>query len=369
MSHIKSKPLTTFRIASGGHGQHDPFALHKLKEENAELRKQLHEALGRRHLDQAVERFLEQASRRVHAPPAWAVSPARPGRHEVVPLLEFSDAHLDEEVRAVEVGGLNQYDRAIAGRRLRALPEGVIKICRDYQKGFTYPGLVVAMLGDHFSGTIHEELIRTNLDTTFGSILYWVPRAVAMFRMLAEEFGHVWVVSVAGNHGRTTKKPIAKLRAKDNFDWLFSHLVAREFDGDRRFTWTIPEAQKIRFDIYRTRFIASHGDEARGGSGIAGMLSPQLIAMARMKKLQEFDYWLLGHWHYRASYRGIKVNGSIKGYDEYAVVSNFDFQEPCQDLSFVSPSRGIISEWPVFLEDPPKGPPKGRPAAPVRFGG
>lgn len=353
-----------FRVAGAGPPRTDLFAWHKLRDENATLRKQLDEALGKRVLDQAVERFLSDAARRAHKPPAWAAPAAGKGRHQVIPLLEFSDAHLDEEVRAVEVNGLNQYNRAIAERRLRALPEGVIKIARDYVQGFTYPGLVVAMLGDHFSGTIHEELVRTNLDTIFGSILYWVPRTVAMFRMLAEEFGHVWVVSVAGNHGRTTKKPIMKLRAKDNFDWLFSHLVAREFDGDARFTWTIPEAQKVRFDVYGTRFIASHGDEAHGGSGIAGMLSPQLIAMARMKKLQEFDYWLLGHWHYRASYRGIKVNGSLKGYDEYAVVSNFDFQLPCQDLSFVSPTRGIISEWPVFVEDAPA-----RPAAPaVRCG-
>lgn len=330
----------------------DAVEEHRLRKENKALRKELDRALSRKLLDQRVEDFLESALRRTHGIPDWSSPKRSSKRHEVIPMLEDSDSHFDEEVRAVEVDGRNQYNRAIAERRIQSIPETVTKISHNYVKGFTYPGIVVTMLGDNFSGNIHDELLRNNLDTVFGGILYWIPRKAAMLRQLADAFGKVWVISVAGNHGRTTRKPVAKLRARDNFDWLFSHLVARELSGDKRFTFCIPESQKQQFRIYSTRFIASHGDEARGGSGIAGMLSPQLIAMARMRKLYEFDYWLLGHWHYRASYRGIKVNGSIKGYDEYAVVSNFDFQEPCQDLSFVSPTRGIISEWPVFLEDP-----------------
>lgn len=272
----------------------------------------------------------------------------------------FSDWHFDEVVRSEEVQGRNEYNRPIAVRRLRHYFEGVLKVATRYVHGFRYPGIVVVMLGDNFSGNILEELRATNADKIMGSLLYWLDPVAAGLRLLAAEFGQVWVVSVVGNHGRNTVKPVAKGRVRDNFDWLYSQLLRKLVsqgvgaEGPGQIIWQIAESQKQAFQIYQTKFIASHGDEARGGSGIAGMLSPQLIAAARMRKTYDFDIWLLGHWHYLSAYRGIRVNGSGKGWDEYAQVCNFDYQLPMQDFFLVAPSAGVIAGWPIFCEEPSK---------------
>jgi hypothetical protein len=216
---------------------------------------------------------------------------------------------------------------------------------------------VVTVLGDMFSGNIHEELRQTNADVLLSSLLHWIGPTAAGLRLLADEFGQVWANGwMAGNHGRMTHKPIAKNRVRDNVDWLFAQLVKRELEqsGEKRVHFTIAESHKHLFQVYNTRFMATHGDEARGGSGIAGMLSPQLIAMSRMKKMYDFDVWLLGHWHYQADYRGLRVVGSGKGYDEYALISNFDYQEPKQDFFLLDPRRGVCANWPIFLEDAPE---------------
>jgi len=321
---------------------------HKLKRENRRLREQLEAALEQRVLNETYEAFVSdclEQSRRAQ-PPAWTLARAAKRRHQVIPVTLFSDWHFDEVVRPEEVQHRNAYNREIAERRLRHYIEGVVKVAHEYVHGFHYPGIVVVMLGDVFSGNIHEELRSTNADKIMGSLLHWLDPMCSGLQLLAEAFGRVWVVSVVGNHGRNTVKPIAKQRVRDNFDWLFARLLQKVMSrgaAGRKVEWLIADSQKQPFSLYDTRFIASHGDEARGGSGIAGMLSPQLIAAARMRKTYDFDIWLLGHWHYLSAYRGIRVNGSGKGWDEYAQIANFDYQRPMQDFFLVAPHAGVIA--------------------------
>jgi hypothetical protein len=334
---------------------------HKLKRENARLRKQLEAALEEKVLNETYEAFITdclERSRRA-MPPVWTRPTAAARRHQVIPVTLFSDWHFDEVVRPEEVQQRNAYNREIALRRLRRYFAGVCKVAHEYVHSFHYPGIVIAMLGDVFSGNIHEELRNTNADKIMGSLLYWLDPVCSGLQMLADAFGKVWVVSVVGNHGRNTVKPIAKQRVRDNFDWLFARLLEKIISRGklgRHVEWLIADAQKQPFSLYDTRFIASHGDEARGGSGIAGMLSPQLIAAARMRKTYSFDIWVLGHWHYLSAYRGIRVNGSGKGWDEFAQISNFDYQRPMQDFFLVAPQAGVIASWPIFCEEPEDAP-------------
>ena len=49
---------------------------------------------------------------------------------------------------------------------------------------------------------------------------------------------------------------------------------------------------------------------------------------------------LLGHFHQYMTLPGIIVNGSLKGYDEYAMISNFGFEVPQQAFWLTTPERG-----------------------------
>ena len=304
-------------------------------------------------LDEDYEDFITRALRAKIKIPEWVTRPKSTGRqHLAIPVTNFSDWHLDEIVRGEEIQFKNAYNREIALKRLRFYFQNVAKVAHEFMRGFKYPGIVFNMLGDNFSGFIHEELRRTNADTMMGSLLYWIGPMVSGLTFLADEFGEVCVTGVVGNHGRHDKKPIAKMRAQENFDWMFMHILKTvlEQKGEKRIHFSISTGQKLRFNVFDLRVITSHGDEAKGGSGIAGMLSPLLIAMARMKKNNEFDQWWIGHWHYRADFRGIRVNGTGKGYDEYAALNNFDFQKPQQDFFLVAPHHHVIASWPIHCQ-------------------
>jgi len=330
-----------------------PQEEHRLKRENANLRHQLKEAMERHDRTLKADSLFERAAQGEVLMPEWSVRKQSSKKHQIIPVHLLSDFHFDEVVDLNQTNGKNEYNRKIAERRLKRNFMKVGEVCRDYVRGFHYPGIVVAMLGDNFSGNIHEELKCTNEDTILGSLYHWLEPMGAGLKMLADEFGKVTVVSVVGNHGRNSIKPISKNRVRDNFDWLFSALLKRQFDqaGDKRFTWIIAEGHKQPFSVFDTKFLASHGDEAHGGSGIASLLSPLMIQAAKLKRLHDYDYWLIGHWHQLAAFKNVRVNGAGKGFDEYATIKSFEYQVPQQDLFFVSPEHGITASWPIFLED------------------
>jgi hypothetical protein len=331
-----------------------PTREEKLKQEIKELQHQLDAALQSRILDENYEAFVTKALRANVKIPSWTKYTRDTKKHTVMPVANFSDWHLDEVVRPEEIQNKNGYNRRIAERRLKFYFENVCKVAHSYVSGFNYPGIVVNMLGDNFSGFIHEELRRTNADTIMGSLLYWIGPVTAGLEMLADAFGRVWVTGVVGNHGRYDKKPVAKMRAQENFDWLFMHMIKTVLaqKGETRIEWLISNGQKLQFSILDTRIITSHGDECKGGSGIAGMLSPQLIAFSRMKKTYEFDQWWFGHWHNLAAYRGMRCNGTGKGFDEFASLMNFDYQPPLQDFFLVAPRVGVTASWPIHCQLP-----------------
>jgi hypothetical protein len=64
-----------------------------------------------------------------------------------------------------------------------------------------------------------------------------------------------------------------------------------------------------------------------------------------------FSTMWCGHWHQYLSTPSLIVNGSLKGYDEYAFVSNFQFEKPQQALAVLTPEHGITIQTPIFCSD------------------
>jgi hypothetical protein len=289
--------------------------------------------------------------------PTWLTKPPKSGRkHHATPHLLLSDLHLDEVVDPDEVSGVNAYNRDIAEQRLARTAENFVKVTRDYWSGLTYDGCVIMLGGDIFSGEIHDELRETNADTLLGSLHYWLEPMASVIATMADEFGKVHVPVVVGNHGRTTRKPRAKLRVRSNFDWALGHALARSFAKDSRVTFDIPESADCRFEVYDSAILLTHGDQVNGGSGIGGIWPPLMRLAARKRARgdavgQPFDLMACGHWHQLVYGPDFVVNGSLKGYDEYAAVSNFSFEQPQQAAWLMVPGYGKTWTAPIFSQE------------------
>jgi hypothetical protein len=281
--------------------------------------------------------------------PKWLMHAAitKKHRHRGIANLLLSDLHLDEVVFPAQMGGVNAYNREIAVRRLMATVENTIDIAHNYITGYDYGGITCWLGGDIFSGNIHEELKQTNEAPIMASFDYWIDPMVAGLRALADAFGKVHLPGCVGNHGRNTPKPVAKNRVEDNFDWLFYRVLARELRSDSRFTWQLPVSADVLVSHYDHTYLLTHGDQFRGGSGISGIQTPLSLGAFRKTRRQlaidqPFDTMLLGHFHQLMTLPGVFVNGSLKGYDEYASISNFGYEVPQQMFWISSPERGPI---------------------------
>jgi hypothetical protein len=293
--------------------------------------------------------------------PDWTVRTPKAGAHVLgVPTLFASDWHVGEVVDPRQIENLNAFDLGVARRRCRALISGTINLLENHLAWTPErsPGIVFALGGDMVSGDIHEELRETNEVPIMGAVVQAHGMLHWCIAELARKFGKVFVPAVAGNHGRTSRKPRAKQRAYTNYDWLIYTLLESSFQGDDRVQFLIPSGPDVRWSVYGHRYLLTHGDQFRGGDGMIGFLGP--VTRGDKKKRARnmtvdlgYDTMMLGHWHQYAALPHLIVNGSLKGYDEYANENNFGFEIPQQALWLTHPKHRITFSCPVHLEELP----------------
>jgi len=295
------------------------------------------------------------------SPPRFSQEPSwlKPAKHKKgtrgVPVLLLGDLHYDEVVDPAQVAYVNEYNRDVADKRIRNTFQKARALFLDYTVKPQYPGIVVMLLGDIFAGNIHEELRTTNEHPIFTSILSLIDTFFKGIKSYADVFGRVFVPCVVGNHGRIDRKPSHKNKVYDNYDWMFYQFLAKMFSDDDRVTFYIPDSPDAYFNIYDFRFLVTHGDQFKGGSGIQGHMLPLTLGHHRKQKKhaaigKPFDIMVCGHFHQKLMTSQIIVNGSTKGYDEFANNLNLPYERPQQLAFVVHKHNGIIHDTPVLCD-------------------
>ncbi len=339
----------------GGPDTSPEAQIEQLDETVRKLRAELNRAQSEEVTRAAVRKYIFDLKDEAPAPPKWALKPGR-GENTGVPTLFLSDLHWGEVVTPSAISHSNEFSLDIAHVRMRRTVETCIDLLKHKLAGAEYPGIVLALGGDMISGDIHEELSRTNDAPTLPTVLDLYGVLIRVIETLAGEFGNVYVPAVTGNHGRNTRKPIAKERNETNFDWLIYQLLRRYFEGDKRVQFNIPDGPDCHYRIFSHRYCLTHGDQFRGGNGIAGPL--MTIVRGRHKKIsrdagigEDWDTLIMGHWHQLIMLQSLIVNGSMKGYDEYAYQNNFEFQHPTQACWITHPEHGITFQMPIYCDE------------------
>lgn len=294
-------------------------------------------------------------------PKRWGTKSPRGRRPHATATLLLSDWHFDEVVNPAELVGpdgqpLNAYNRSIAEQRLRRCIDGVRTVATELLS-WEWDGIVLQLGGDLVSGGIHDELVDTNEGVSvIDTVDHWIDPLASAINGLLDVFPKVHVVSVCGNHGRMSRKPRAKGRVRSNFDWLIARSLIRHTAPDERVSWSVPDSADAYWEAYGHRHLLTHGDQARGGSGISGLLTPLSLLDHRKRKRDAaagatFDHMWLGHWHTFINGPGWTVNGSGKGIDEYAYVSNFGLEPPQQAFGVITPEHNVTTVIPIYCAD------------------
>lgn len=347
---MSERSLQDFKAA------HDPETI--IRNLESELRKAQAESADALAIKAAV--WTLSADLDKYSPPAWTHKAPKETASPGVPTLFLSDLHWAEVVHASQINGVNSYNLATAQERLRYTVQTAIDLLAILDRDMRYPGIVVPLGGDMVSGNIHEELQATNEINTMPTVLDLYDHLVGAIKLLADAFGNVFLPCVSGNHGRDTRRTWAKDRHHTSFDWLLYQFLAKHFLGDERVKFYIPDGSDALFRIFGTTYNLTHGDQFKAGDSIIGPLGP--LARGNQKKLarnqaigQGYDILLAGHWHQYIHMTRLIVNGSLKGYDEYAAQNNYGFEPPTQALWITHPRYGVTYRMPVYSEQPAKG--------------
>ena len=325
------------------------------KDKIRQLESMLHDKQEEKLTSDYIKKVILNMSTAKVTTPNWLVKPKKGKTIAGIPTLFASDWHWGEVVDPNQINGVNEFNVAIAQDRARVMIEKAIDLLKNHVAHTDYPGIVFVLGGDMVSGDIHEELMATNSMEIMPTVLDLFGVLSWCIETLANEFGNVFVPCVSGNHGRNTHKIRAKGRNFTSFDWLLYQFLNKRFEKDSRVQFHIPDGPDAYYSIYGHKYLLTHGDQFRGGDGVIGALGPIIRGDHRKRSRNaqidmEYDTMLLGHWHQLIQLERLIVNGSLKGYDEYAYANNFGFEPPRQALWLTHPDHGLTFSMPVYVE-------------------
>ena len=264
----------------------------------------------------------------------------------------FSDAHIEETVKSASVMGLNEYNVKIARERIEKYFANLVS-CLNTDK---VEYLLFASLGDTISGFIHEELSQSNeltpLEATFEAqnLIYNGLKYICD----NTELKRIKFVGIVGNHSRVTNKIQHSNGYKMSYEWLMYKNIQKQAELEGLpIEFDIPESEMAIEDTSDgKRFLFIHGFQIKGsGNGTVCGIYPSLGRLSlKYGKVYKQDKIYLGHFHSCISIPNAVVNGSIIGYNSYALTNGFAYEEPAQMYELYDTNIGQLLTRQIYCK-------------------
>lgn len=266
-------------------------------------------------------------------------------------VIAASDWHLEERVGA-EVGGLNTYNLEIAGQRTTRFFQSSLRLIELLRQDLTISTVVLALLGDFISNDIHEEFP----DITEQQPMYALVTAQnalisGIEFLLAHSIVDLVIPCHSGNHARTTRTTRFASENGHSLEYLMYLHLAAYFRSQPRVKFLIPEGYHSYLDIYGTTIRFHHGHAVKYGGGVGGIYIPVNKALAQWNKARHADLDVFGHFHQMRDGGNFICNGSLIGYNAFALSIKADYEKPRQALFLIDKKRGRTCTWPILVED------------------
>lgn len=266
-------------------------------------------------------------------------------------VLFLSDLHWGERISLEAMDGLNSYDLTIARSRIARYFQTVAELATRHWSGPAPARLILILGGDLVSGEIHAELAKTNEAKALPAVKDLATHLAEGVALLRRSLAcPIDVVSLAGNHGRSTLKPESKETVETSYDTLVSDFLEMSLRGRDGIAFWVPASVDAVFSVYGWRVLATHGDRigSRGGQGFIG---PAATAARGMKRISmdyaargvHLDLILMGHFHTPLQLEEGFVNGCLPGPSEYSRDGRFRPSPARQIWLTLHPRRGVTS--------------------------
>lgn len=263
----------------------------------------------------------------------------------------WGDWHIEEEVKAEKVNGLNKFNLSIAKERADACAVNTVKLLKRQATGERIDTLFICLLGDFFSGNIHEELLQgCLLPPIKASLLAREYLRASLDYVLQNTDIDIRVICIVGNHSRITRKVFVSNEQENSLELFMYHFLEKDFEGIQRMKFEIATGYHHYLQIYNYVVRLSHGHSVNYYGGVGGLTIPLNKKIQIWNYTKKADYDVLGHFHQFLDGGNFIVNGSLIGYTPYALSIGGKFEPPRQAFFLINSRYGKSIVAPIFLE-------------------
>ena len=330
----------------------DPIKVAERREEEAQLKREHRELTERLREAEARQRVLDRLGK-----PAPTVNVMRSERSSVkregCAVVLASDWHVEEYVpRRADTAG-NFYDLSVADKRVARFFSGVRWLVDFHRPVFGLRDMVLWLGGDLMTGYLRNENREENQLSPVETLRWLQTRVSSGITSLLQDnqLTRLVVVCSHGNHGRTTEKRQILTGAKNSYEWLLYQWLAANFEKEKRVTFVTDQSNHQYVKVYDFDLHFTHGDEVKYYGGIGGIAVPLMKAVAGWNAIRPAHYHHMGHWHQFVDYGDVTVNGSLIGYNAYAMSVRAKPEPPQQAFYVLDSKRGKSCRAPIWVTE------------------
>jgi hypothetical protein len=314
----------------------------RLKQENLSLKSRLADTL--RALEQCKYEFNKAVKVEKARESVKPIKPreAKSGEREATWVALASDWHIEETVEPDKVNGVNSYNLGIARKRVERYFSGVSWLVNYHSDKFKLRDGILWLGGDLITGYLRDENLEDNQCSpvmAVARLVEWISEGIKHL-LKTTNTDRLKVICNSGNHGRLTKKVQPATKEANSLEWLLYKMLAREFATEPRIEFVLPHGTMTYANVYDLVVRFTHGDAAKYGGGVGGVMIPIQKALYRWDTSVRADITNMGHFHQYHDLEGLVINGSLIGYNTYALEIGAKYEDPKQAFYLIDSKRG-----------------------------
>ena len=284
--------------------------------------------------------------------PSILILPKAGVRSEGVSVSVASDWHVDEIVNPQKVNGRNKFNPDIATVRARKFFANTLKLINKEKVDIKIKRHILALLGDFWSGNIHEELLEnTSMRPVEAAIFAQNLLVSGIEFLLANSSVKLIIPCSVGNHTRITQKVHISTETGNSMEYFMYHNLQNYFKAEPRVEFKISEGYHNILEVFGFKVRFHHGHAIRYNNGVGGIDVPVRRSIMQWNDKEQYaDLDVFAHFHQYIPHKHYSVNGSLIGYSPFAVMNKYPFEVPCQSFFVLLDRRGKVAQFPIFLE-------------------
>lgn len=273
--------------------------------------------------------------------------------NEATAIVQISDGHFGKVIIPSTVNGLNEYNPDIAKKRMQHCAENTIKLIKKEREDVKIDNLVLILGGDFLENSqLHNHSEMTTSMSPMEETLFSREILHKYIKTVCEygNFKKIAIACTRGNHSRITHRMVASVDYRMNYETILYSILKDDFSKEA-IEWTIPDSEIAEVDVYGKMLRVVHGHQIKFQGGVGGLTVPLNKYVMRMDQINKAFYNFVHHYH-NLSYPTVRttVNGSIVGYDPYAMSIGCSYEPPMQSFQLLDSKWGMTIKAPIFCD-------------------